>query len=96
MFSNLSLLHKIYYSNKHPPHSPLPDLLLVARNTSRAAVTNSIPFSSARFNSMQFSRSFILAMTKMWNGLPSAVVESSDLQKVKKEANSFLISVAVN
>ena len=31
----------------------------------------------------------------MWNSLPSAVVESSDLQNLK-EANSFLLSVIVN
>ena len=34
--------------------------------------------------------SFILDTAKMWNGLPSAAVESFDLQNFKSGANSFL------
>ena len=94
--SSLYLLQKIFYNNKNPLHLFLPDLAVSACNTRQAATANSIPFSSVMFNSMQFFRSFILATTKMWNGLPTAVVESSDLQNFKREAKSFLLSVAVN
>ena len=42
--SSLCLLHKIYYNNKHPMHSSLPDLAVFACNTRQTAATNNIPF----------------------------------------------------
>ena len=85
-----------YSSNKHPLLSSLPNLAVFACNAKWAAAVNSIPFTSVRFNTTQFSRSFILSTTNMWNGLPSAVVESSYLQNFNRGANSILLSVAVN
>ena len=90
--SSLCLLHKMYYSNRHPLHSSLPGRAMFARNTRQAVVANSMTFSSIRFCTNQFARSFIPRTTKMWNGLPSAIVESSDLQTFKRGANSFLLS----
>ena len=88
--SSLCLLHKMYYNDKHPLHLSLPDLAVFARNTRQAASANNVTFSSIRYSTNQFARSFIVAATRMWNGLPSAVVESTDLQTFKKGANSFL------
>ena len=65
--SSLYLFHKIYHNNKYHLHSSLPDLAIFTHNTRRAAAANSILFSSVRFITTQFSRSFILATTKMWN-----------------------------
>ena len=73
--SELSLLHKIYYISKHPLHSSLPNLTVFAHNTKRTAAANIIPLYSVRFIITQFSRNFILATTKMWNGFPSEFVE---------------------
>ena len=89
--SSLCLLHKIYYNSLHPLHSSLPDLEVFLRHTRRAAAANRLSFVSIRFNTDQFARSFLLATTKLWNLLPSEVVESSDLQKFKRSANSFMI-----
>ena len=57
------------------------------RHTRRAAAANRLGFVSIRFHTDHFARSFLLAITKLWNLLPSEVVESSDLQKFKRSAN---------
>ena len=88
--SSLCLLHKIYYNDKHPLHSFLPDLAVFARNTRQAAAANSLTFSRARYRTSQFARSFVPATIRVWNGLPSDIVESSDLQTFKRGANLFL------
>ena len=90
--SALCLLHKMYYSDKHSLHSSLPNLAIFSRNTRQAATANSVTFSGIRFNTNQFARSFLVATTRVWNSLPSAVVESADLQAFKRGANSFTIS----
>ena len=86
-------MHKSYFNNNNPLCSSLPDLAGFACNTRQADAANSILFYSVIFNTTQFSRSFGLATTKMWNGMHSAVVESSDLQNFKRGAFSFLSSV---
>ena len=92
--SSLCLLHKMYYSNKHPLHSSLPPLAAFGCSTRLAAAANSITFShvGSRFPSNQFARTFLPVTTKLWNSLPSDIVESSDLQTFKKGANAFLLS----
>lgn len=81
--SSLCLLQKVVYDDKHPLHSSLPDLAIFAHNTRQATAANTKLFSSIRLNTTQFSRSFILVTSDMWNivlSLPSAVVESPDFQ----------------
>ena len=80
----------MYYSDKLPLHLSLPDLAVFVHNTRQVATANNVTFSSIRYSTNQFARSFIEAATMMWNGLPSAVVESTDLQTFKKGANTFL------
>ena len=94
-FSSLCLLHIIHYNSKYPLHSTLPDLVF-GRNTRFAAAANSVTFYRFRtdYLSNQFDRSFLPATIQIWNGLPSAVVESSELQIFKKGANKFLLSAA--
>ncbi|XP_068245377.1 tigger transposable element-derived protein 1-like [Palaemon carinicauda] len=41
-------------------------------------------------NTTQYSRSFIPAMTKLWNDLPNHVVETDELQKFKLAGNVFM------
>ena len=90
--SSLCLLHKMYYNAKHPLNLSLPALAVFARNTRLATAANSITFSSIRTQTNQCARSFMVATTKLWNGLPCAVVESSELQTFKKHVNSFLLT----
>ena len=45
-----------------------------------------------RFHTSQYT-SFIPATTKLWNELPSMIVEATQLQKFKLGANSFLLGV---
>ena len=56
-----------------------------------AANLNSRAFSSVRCNTSQFSRSFIPSVTRLWNELPSPVVESLELQRFKLGSNAFLL-----
>ena len=53
---------------------------------------NNLAFSVVRFNTTQFSRSFIPAVTRLWNDLPDHVIESVQLQNFKCDVNTFLLS----
>ena len=90
------MLHKIYCHDKHPFHSSLAALVVFGRNTRYVATANSVTFSRVRtdYLSNQFDRSFLPATIQIWNGLPNAIVESSQLQKFKEGANKFLLSTA--
>ena len=92
LISSLCMLHKVYYCHAHPLHASLPDLSQPVRSTRQTTAANSVSFSSIRYNTNQYSRCFIPAVTKLWNTLPSAVVESVDMQRFKVCANSFLIN----
>ena len=54
-------------------------------------VLTTLPF-LLRFNTTQFSRSFIPPVTRLWNDLPNHVVESVQPHNFKCGANSFLLS----
>ena len=90
--SSLCLLHKIYYVPNHPLHSSLPDLTRPVRVTRQTDVANSVTFATQRHRTNQYSRCFIPATARLWNTLPSVVVESLDIQEFKVGANSFLIN----
>ena len=89
--SSLCMLYKIFHNPEHPMHSDLPNLYHPPRNTRNAANANSRAFSFVRFNTTQFSRSFIPSVTRLWNELPSHIVESLELQNFKVGSNSFLL-----
>ena len=90
--SSLCMLYKIYHNPEHPMHSDLPNLYRPLRNTRNAVNSNSLAFSFVRFNTAQFSRSFIPSVTSLWNELPSQVVESLELQTFKVGSNAFLLN----
>ena len=85
------MLHKILHNDKHPLYSELPGLYQPARNTRAAANVNSRAFTETRPRTYQYERSFIPAATKLWNVLPTHVVEIRDLQKFKSGVNNFFI-----
>ena len=87
------MLYKIFHNVGHPMHSVLPNIYIPPRLTRRAAGANNLAFSSVRFNTNQYSRSFIPAVTKLWNDLPNNVVELDDLQKFKVAANAHLLRI---
>ena len=88
--SSLCILYKIIHNADHPLHQDLPNFYAPQRVTRIALNSNSRAFTPMRFNTTQYSRSFIPNTTKLWNGLPSVVVESSDMQNFKVGANAFL------
>ena len=89
--SCLCMLFKIYHNPRHPLHSELPNLFQPVRVTRNAVNSHSCCFSAVRCNTVQHSRCFIPASTRLWNDLPGAVVECLDLQKFKVDANKFLV-----
>ena len=89
--ARLCMLFKIFNNFMHPLTSELPDLYRPVRVTRNVLNSNSRSFALSRFNTVQYSRSFIPATTKLWNDLPSHVVECQDLQKFKLGANAFLL-----
>ena len=86
------MLFKISCIPKHPLYSDLPGLFRHAQITKSALSFNNLDFSVVRFNSTQLSGSFIPAATRLWNDLPSHVVESVQLQNFKFSVNTFLLS----
>ena len=91
--SSLCMLYKIFCNPSHPLHSELPNLFRPRRVTRGSLSINSLSFSPMRFHTSQYSRCFILATTKLWNELPSIIVEATELQKFKIGANAFLLGV---
>ena len=72
--NSLCMLFKICCNPKHPLYSDLPGLFRSAKITSGALSFNNVAFSVVRFNTTQFSRSFIPAVTILWNDFPNHVV----------------------
>ena len=91
--SSLCMLYKIFHNPSHPLHSELPNLFHPRRVTRGSLSINSLSFSPMRFQTSQYSRCFITAATKLWNELPSMIVEATELQKFKIGANAFLLGV---
>ena len=90
--SSLCMLYKIYHNLEHPTHSDLPSLYRPSCNTRNAINLNGLAFSFVMFNTAQFSKSFIPSVTRLWNDLPSQIVESLELQNFKLGSNIFLLS----
>ena len=90
---SLCMLYKIFHNPSHPLHSELPNLFRPRRVTRGSLSINSLSFSPMRFHTSQYSRCFIPATTKLWNKLPSMIVEATELQKFKIGANAFLLGV---
>ena len=90
---SLCMLYKIFHNPSHPLHSELPNLFRPRRVTRGSLSINSLSFSPMRFHTSQYSRCFIPATTKLWNELPSMIVEATELQKSKIGANAFLLGV---
>ena len=91
--SSLCMLYKIFHNPSHPLHSELPNLFHPRRVTRGSLSINSLSFSPMRFHTSQYSRCFIPATTKLWNELPSMIVQATELQKFKIGANAFLLGV---
>ena len=91
--SSLCMLYKIFQNPSHSLYSELPNLFSPRRVTRGSLSINSSSFSPVRFHTFQFSRCFIPATTKLWNELPSMIVEAAELQKFKLGGNAFLLGV---
>ena len=91
--SSLCMLYKIFHNPSHPLHSELSNLLRPMRVTRGSLSINSLSFALMRFQTSQYSRCFIPATTKLWNELPSMIVEATKLQKFKLGAKAFLLGV---
>ena len=87
--SSLCMLYKIYHNPRHPLNSELPGSFQPARITRYALRANSLAFAAVRHNTNQYQRSFIPAATRLWNELPSHIVESQELQRFKTGVNDF-------
>ena len=85
------MLYKSFHNPKHPLNSELPNRFEPARITRNALNANSQAFLVRRCNTSQYMRCFIPATTRLWNELPSCIVESQDLQKFKTGVNAYLL-----
>ena len=89
--SSLCMLYKVMHNTRHPLNSELPNFFQPVRVTRLALQANSLSFTAVRCNTEQYKRSFIPAVTKLWNELPNSIVESQELQNFKTGANSFFM-----
>ena len=90
--SSLCMLHKIFHNPRHPLNSKLPNPFQPARITRNALNANTQAFSVGSCNTSQFLGCFIPATTRLWNELPSCIVESQELQRFKIGVNTYLLS----
>ena len=90
--SSLCMLHRIFHNPRHPLNSELPNPFQPARITRNALNANTQAFSVGRCNTSQYLRCFIPATTRLWNKLPSCIVESQQLQRFKIGVNTYLLS----
>ena len=81
--SSLCMLFKIFHNPSHPLCSELPNLFRLRRVTRVSLSISSLSFSPMSFHTSQYSRCFIPATIKLWNELPSMIVEAAELQKFK-------------
>ena len=77
---------------RHPLNSELPNPFQLTRITRNALNANTQAFSVGRCNTSQYLRCFIPATTRLWNELPSCIVESQELQRFKIGVNTYLLS----
>ena len=89
--SFLCTVFKICRNPKHPLYSDLLGLFRPVQITRGALRFNNLAFSVVRFNTTQFSRSFISAVTRLWNDHLNHVVESVQLQNLNCGTNTFLL-----
>ena len=54
---------------------------------------NDLSFLPMGFQTVQYSRCFILTTTNLWNELPCMIVEAADLKQFKLGANALLSGV---
>ena len=85
------MLFKICCNPKHLLYSDLRGLPRPAQITRGALSFNNLA-SVMRFNTTQFFRGFIPAVTRLWNDNPNHTVESVQLQNFKCGADEFLLS----
>ena len=90
--SSLCMLHKIFHNPRHPLNSELPNPFQPAQITRNALNANTQAFLVGRCNTSQYLRCFIPATTRLWNELPSCIVESQELQRFKTGVNRYLLS----
>ena len=91
--SSLRMLYKIFHNPSHPLHSELHNLFRPRRVTRGSLSIDSLSFSPMRFHTFRYSRCFIPTTTKLWNELPSVIVEAAELQKFKLGANAFSLGM---
>ena len=89
--SSLCMLFKIFHTPKHL-YSDLRGLFCPFRIIKGVLSFNNLAFSHGRLNTTQFFRSFVPAVTRLWNDLPNHVVESVQLQNFKCGANTLLLN----
>ena len=90
--NSLCMLHKIFHNPRHPQNSELPNHFHPARITRNALNANTQAFSVGRCNTLQYLRCFIPATTRLWNELPSCIVEFQELQRFITGVNKYLLS----
>ena len=87
------IFFKIFNNPDHPMHSRLPPPSNNMRRTRRAQRLNSRALISALSrNSDQFNRSFLPSTIEIWNYLPQALVDSSNMNSFKRNVNRHLLA----
>ena len=86
------MLIKICCNPKQPLGSDSPGLFRPVQIIRGVLSFSNLAFSVVRFNATQFTRSFIPAVTRLWNDLPNHVVESVQLQNFECGDNTLLLS----
>ena len=83
---------KIFVNHEHPLHDLLPPPAHATLCTRSSVRLGDHSLSITRASTSQFSRSFFQQAVRLWNDLPSEVVEACDSEIFKARVNAFLLS----
>lgn len=78
----LTMLFRIVNNNEHPLHSALPARFQPVRRIRHNSRFNVHAFQQVFCSTNQFSRTFILSLTKVWNLLSDAIVSEVAIDKI--------------
>ena len=89
IISCLSLFHKFYFNRELPLSFLIPEPLSLARATRFAERQHQYALCIPHCRTSQFQRTFLLCTVKLWNDLPSEVLQE-DLRIFKQRCNDVL------
>ena len=90
--ASLCMIYKIRANSEHSVNQWMPPPFVPGRLTRGAVAAHEQSVSLWRAKTSQIARTFVPRVSRLWNGLTSAVFDDVDLVRFKSRVNCFLLS----